>query len=271
MFKSGIQWAAIHDVVSDGDGKLWLVALSAILVFAMIYFRTLNKNSEKLIKVLGVSIQKITRTSKEIERKSFHISGLVVPILYQILLKHYHWTQSKYAKFCWLSTLLIWLIDGLRVAVPSLHVYFPYNVLNRILREEEKAQLSGSAYFSLGCSITITFFSQPVAILAIVWLIVGDMFAALFGVFYGGDICNLRMGRCGKKSVEGSVAMFIVCFIVGMIAFNDVYLSEYAVGTGALVATLVELYEPLYTNDNLTIPVFSALALQWGFDRIKQC
>ena len=40
---------------------------------------------------------------------------------------------------------------------------------------------------------------------------------------------------------------------------------------GALVATLTELHEPLRLNDNLTIPIFSSLAMQLAFARIAAC
>jgi hypothetical protein len=38
---------------------------------------------------------------------------------------------------------------------------------------------------------------------------------------------------------------------------------------GALTATLTELHEPFGLNDNLTIPIFSSLAMQWAFSRIQ--
>jgi len=40
---------------------------------------------------------------------------------------------------------------------------------------------------------------------------------------------------------------------------------------GALAATLTELHEPFGINDNLTIPIFSSLAMQWAFSRIQGC
>ena len=39
----------------------------------------------------------------------------------------------------------------------------------------------------------------------------GDMAAALIGVSFGGEVASLKLGREGKKSVEGSLAMFCVC------------------------------------------------------------
>ncbi len=82
----------------------------------------------------------------------------------------------------------------------------------------------------------------------------GDMAAALIGVSFGGEVASLKLGREGKKSVEGSLAMFCVCFLVAMVFFWDVQLSEYAAVVAAATATLTELYEPLLLDDNLTIP-----------------
>lgn len=65
--------------------------------------------------------------------------------------------------------------------------------------------------------------------------------------------------------------MFAICFLVGASIFANVRLREYAVFFGALVATLTELHEPFRLNDNLTIPVFSSLAMQLAFRRIESC
>ena len=90
------------------------------------------------------------------------------------------------------------------------------------------------------------------------------MTAALFGISFG----KIKIGR---KSLEGTVGMFSICFFIGFNVFFDIHLREYPVFLGAMVASLVELYEPFGINDNLTIPLFSCLALQFGFHRIATC
>ena len=107
---------------------------------------------------------------------------------------------------------------------------------------------------------------------SILFLVLGDMTAAIIGVSFGGDaLGTLKLGREGKKSLEGSLAMFFVCFLVGSTIFTHVRLREYPVFFGALVATLTELHEPLRLNDNLTIPVFSSIAMQLAFQRVATC
>jgi diacylglycerol kinase (CTP) len=192
-------------------------------------------------------------------------------LLYQVLLSSYGWTQSDYSTFCWVATSGIWIADLIRISVPSSNNYFPFTILNKIMREHERNQLSGTCYFSLGCTVAITLFPPAVATTSIIWLVLGDMSAALIGVSFGGETVVVKMGRGGKKSMEGSVAMFVVCVVIGMIAFSGRYLNEYPVFIGALVATIVELYEPFQVNDNLSIPIMSSLALQWGLSRIERC
>jgi dolichol kinase len=166
-------------------------------------------------------------------------------------------------------TAAVWIADLFRVYVPDGNEYFPFSLLKNVMREKEKAQLSGTCFFTLGCTCAIAFFPPAIATTSILWLVIGDMSAALIGVSFGGDVCVVKMGREGKKSAEGSVAMLIACLMIGMFIYGDVYLSEYAVLLGAVVATVTELYEPFGLNDNLTIPLISSLALQLGLSRIE--
>ena len=69
--------------------------------------------------------------------------------------------------------------------------------MNKIIREKERHQLSGTCYFSLGCTLAISIFPPDISILSIIWLVLGDMSAALVGVSFGGETVSLKMGREG--------------------------------------------------------------------------
>jgi dolichol kinase len=59
-------------------------------------------------------------------------------------------------------------------------------------------------------------FPRDLAILSILYLVLGDMTAALVGVSFGGDAIVLKRGRAkASKSAEGSLGMFAVCFLLG--------------------------------------------------------
>merc|ERR1719272_1286492 len=156
----------------------------------------------------------------------------------------------------------------MRVHIPFVARNWP---LKSILRDTEQNNLCGGTYFSLGCTLAIHFFAPVIAMTSIIFLVLGDMAAALIGRSFGRSIVNIGVGPGGKKSIEGSFAMFTICFVMGCSIFSQVHLREYPVFIASLAATLVELYEPFGINDNVTIPILSSLALTFGFARIYSC
>lgn len=248
----------------------FVTILTVVGVSLATYVKCLTvKTMGSFIKEFGVKINRVKRTALEIERKTFHLTGLMVPLLYHILLNKFSWSQMDYAIFCWITTSIIWGADCFRAYMPNGNDFFPFSCLKGLLRDKEKRKLSGTCYFSLGCTLAIALFPPAISTTSILWLVIGDMSAALIGVSFGGDICVVKMGREGKKSAEGSFAMFLSCFVTGLIIYEEIYLAEYAVFLGATAATITELYEPFGLNDNLTIPMISSFALQIGLRRIE--
>lgn len=95
------------------------------------------------------------------------------------------------------------------------------------------------------------------------FLVFGDLVAALIGISFG----HIKIG---KKSLEGTLAMFSVCFFIGMVLFWTNPLTEYCVFIGSATASLVELLEPFGIDDNLSIPLSSAVALSFSSLRLQK-
>lgn len=247
----------------------YVTALSLVALLAIVTFKwRSDRDRHDFVHACGVSIKKMERSVGEIKRKGFHIAGLLVPLV-QLLLLRQGWDNHECVKLCWTITIIGTGCDFLRLHSSFVAANWP---LRSILREHEHKQLTGGCYFSLGCTLAISISPPSVAMASILFLVLGDMSAAIIGVSFGGDaLGKLKLGREGKKSLEGSLAMFFVCFFVGSTVFAHVRLREYAIFFGALVATLTELHEPLGINDNLSIPLFSSLAMQLAFYRISAC
>eukprot|EP01084_Bolivina_argentea_P107302 191849_1 len=89
---------------------------------------------------------------------------------------------------------IFWLIcDFARVYIPFVNKHFP---LQSIAREKELHSLSGVSYFMIGNFIAVVWFPPRIAISALLYMILGDMSAALFGISFG----KIKIGR---KSLEG--------------------------------------------------------------------
>ncbi len=261
-----------HSELESTQSLSILVFIAIILLGCLYEFKTLTSKSQvNLLKRMSISLTKVNKTINEIERKSFHLCGLLVPIFYQISTLYLNWKSIHFVEFSWFCCIITFVGDSIRIVLPCINNYFPYTLLNGVIREKEKKKLSGTSYFALGCTLVISLFPKEIAIIGIVFLVLGDMAAALFGVSFGNDIVVVKMGRLGKKSLEGSVAMFTTCCCVGYFMLESVVLREYAIVFGALIATITELFEPFHLNDNITIPIFSCLAIHIALARINSC
>jgi len=247
------------------------ILLTIFMIIWIFYVKIESRTRLKsLLQNFGIVHKRLDRAVREIERKSIHLSGVLIPLTYQLTVDHYGVEKGwKYITILgWSMTICVWTLDILRVSIPWLKENWP---LQKYLREKEKDNITGMCYFSLGCTIAITLATPAVSMTSILFLVLGDLSAAIFGVAFGNDVVVVKLGREGKKSAEGSIAMFIICCITGFLMFWNVHLREYPIFWGAFAATLTELYEPLHLNDNLTIPLITSITLSWGFNRIQDC
>eukprot|EP00931_Biecheleriopsis_adriatica_P080256 TRINITY_DN53610_c0_g1_i1.p1 TRINITY_DN53610_c0_g1~~TRINITY_DN53610_c0_g1_i1.p1 ORF type:complete len:285 (+),score=43.15 TRINITY_DN53610_c0_g1_i1:84-938(+) len=263
--------------VTTGDAKpmpsepfltVYMILLSLCALVFGVTIRSLRPQAmRQLLQDAGVALHKVAKTASEIERKIFHLCGLLVPLIYQILLTQ-GVDRSLCVGLCWSITLVGAGSDFARIHVPFVRDNWP---LKSILRDQEQNSLCGGSYFSLGCTLAIHLFAPVIAMTSIIFLVMGDLSAALIGRSFGQTVCSMKIGPGRKKSVEGSAAMFMVCLVFGCTIFSQIHLREYAVVIGALAATLTELYEPFGVNDNVTIPILSGVALTFGFARTYSC
>lgn len=199
------------------------------------------RNKERFLEAWGVNARKVHRTIKEVDRKMFHLATLLVPLIHQLLL-NVGWTNEDCVSLCWAITITGWTADISRVYGPGwIQRNWP---MQRILREKEKNQLTGSCYLSLGCTLTMAISPPSITMASILFLILGDLSAAIVGVSFGGETVSLKLGRAGKKSAEGSMAMLFVCFCIGCVTFWNVELREYPVRAPPL-RRLAPLHRPL--------------------------
>ncbi len=196
---------------------------------------------------------------EELRRKSIHLAGLIVPVVYLFMDK---------------PTILFFvcILTGVAIAVelakwlsPHFRAFF-FTALMPLLRTHERqGAITGATYYLISTLLCIFFFYKQPAIVCIFFMVLGDTSAALVGKMWG------RMKLTGQKSLEGSAACFIVCTATAIFFFSFLFdsgvqlqpeFSSLVVAlVGASVATIVELL-PLRVDDNLTVPLISGAAMQ---------
>ncbi|MCJ7508304.1 MAG: dolichol kinase [candidate division Zixibacteria bacterium] len=184
----------------------------------------------------------------ELKRKAVHFFALSIPIGYYFIPKS-------------ISLLILIPITSISITLDIIRlrklpgVNTLYLILGPILRRRERFNFAGSTYILFGSVMSILFFNKRIAIAAISFIILGDIASALVGKIFG----RTKLGR--KKTLEGSIAFLLVCFLVASIIHFVSGFPLWIGLIGAVVATLVENLTVL-VDDNVTVPLLSGLVMQ---------
>ena len=145
-------------------------------------------------------------------------------------------------------------LDFARFRIAGLNRLF-LRWLAPLLKHDEDRKVTGASYMLVAAFIAFLVFDQPVSVLAMFFLAVGDPVAALVGARTPGP-------RWAGKS-PGGTAAFVGVSAVVVLVLNLAGGVDYhwAMLVGGLVAALVE-QAPLPVDDNLTIPLVSGVAMQ---------
>jgi len=146
--------------------------------------------------------------------------------------------------------------------VPSIFIILNYlsyrmNLVKAMEREGNKNDL-GTVYYPIALLVlvllTFSRYSHPyVGALGILIMGYGDGLAAIIGKKFGKHQYHILRY---KKSIEGSLTMFVASLLVGLLLLNlyspEMFLLKAIIMAG--IATILEAFSP-YGLDNLTVPI----------------
>jgi len=182
----------------------------------------------------------------EYYRKATHIFSLAIPISYWYLIP----VKNSASIVLALLTLVFIFFDSLRLKSNFIKSFFAI-FFNKMLKDHElKGGFTGATWVMISSTIVISVFSNNIAIIALLFLSIGDTVSGIFGKRFG------RL-KIGKKTFEGFIAGFSSCLLISYF-YNP--LSFYVSATGAFFGMLIETL-PLPFDDNLKIPITSAVAM----------
>ncbi|QTA89766.1 diacylglycerol/polyprenol kinase family protein [Desulfonema magnum] len=210
-------------------------------------------------------------TKPEINRKLFHLFALLLPAGIFYLPKIFDIHDLIPAAILIFLLFSIAAIEILRFNFPKTNEIFQ-SCFAFMLRKEEDQKITGSTYLigsALICSIL--FRKVPhISFMSLTLFILGDAVAALVGQSMGKI-------KIGKKSLEGSLACFILCLVLFFAVFPYVPLLLDAWGDSvplplvfiaSFAITFFELIPMKITkcftlNDNLAVPVIAGLVMNY--------
>jgi len=194
-------------------------------------------------------------------RKIFHIGSIVYPIGTVFLFYHFPKNGKMYmVTGLALLAILMVVIDILKTRHRPLKNFF-LTLFGRVLRDKEiGGGMTASTILVTAAALTIFMFREPIAVVTLVFLSLGDSAAALIGKNYG------RIRLVGKRTLEGSLAFLCTCILAGLVLlwvspWLGWHLTPIVLLAGAVAATLAELFE-LPLDDNFRIPIIAGIVME---------
>ena len=221
------------------------------------------------------------RSDEHLSRKFFHaFAGTLIAFLYVAVFSR----KQSIAILISITSFLI-VLDFARLHIARLN-RFIIRIYGPLMRANEEREPSAQLHYMLGLSWAVFFLPKPIGVQAILTLAWMDPVAAIVGVRFGhiswGSIFSkffvgsrtLEL-KLGAKTVEGSLAGFLVAALAGIIAWTGPWAS-YQVGNhlwwpetstilvfsvvGGLTAIVAEAW-PSQWDDNVNIPFWTGLVL----------
>lgn len=185
---------------------------------------------------------------REFARKTFHMLSLAYLAAFKLI----GWPAIKTWMAVWL--VVVFVVETARLKVPSVEKRL-VSLFEGLIRETERKHFSGIIYTTAGSLAAMLIAKGDPAIVsaAILQLALGDAASALVGKAFGR---TKILG--GRKSLEGSLAGFAVGYASALACGVTPGAALAAAAAGAAAEAMPTTP---WINDNLTIPVASALAL----------
>jgi len=183
------------------------------------------------------------RLKRELVRKTFHMSGVTVPLVYVLF--------GRDLAILYTSAALIAFVM-LEFVRTRAHSLFPMvKTADLIARQSEKNALAAYVYFCIAAAVSIFFMSRVAVIVGLTAALASDAAAAVVGVGVGGRQIK------PKKTLEGTSAGFLTSMAVAYL-LNCNFVTVIAVGLVFLIFDLAELG----IDDNFTTPLAMVIIVQ---------
>ena len=176
----------------------------------------------------------------EYKRKLIHLFNLAIPFSYLYIFPE----KWVFVKLLSILMFLFIIFDILRHKVTWVKSLFSLFIDSMLRSHEQEGKLTGATWVMIGAVISIILFSKPVAIIALIFMSLGDSAAGLIGQRYGKH-------KIWNKSWEGFFGGLFVCIIIGM---NYSLLPMTISLSGAVAAMVMEIL-PIPLDDNFKIPL----------------
>jgi len=181
--------------------------------------------------------------ASELGRKAIHMFALIIPAGLWLAPQS---TSQMVLVACFLVAIALDLVRNHQGAAGR----FVQRILGGVLRPHEEGRFSGGTYILAAGALCSLLFEIPVAVAAMIFIILGDTAAVFVGRYLG------RI-HIGHKTLEGSIGFFLAA-LAGTLWIPQIPMHVKV--TGALVAAVAEVI-PQPIDDNIVVPLVSGFVI----------
>lgn len=193
------------------------------------------------------------RNDIHIARRLWHFSGVMVIFLLYLVVP-----RDKAMLTALTFTVPVVLLDIGRLYIPRLNRALTW-LFKPFMRERERNRIAGLSFLLAGVTTSIILYPRNVVFLSLLFLAVADPLASYFGIRFGRD------KLVGDKSLQGSLAAFVACFLLSLGYFCVTGLMHERLFIVCLLSGLIgaasELAPVGKLDDNFLFPVLSGVLL----------
>ncbi|PJZ45217.1 diacylglycerol/polyprenol kinase family protein [Leptospira brenneri] len=215
-------------------------------------------------------------------RKIWHVLGFIIPVTL-----FFDPFREAFGLVYATRAILVSLLAGLLVALFVLELVrlshsgfenFFYKYFGFLMKESERKRFNGTVPYFFANFLVVLFFPAEVAILAILFLVIGDPFAAYVGSQYG------KHRFYNGKSLEGIIGFLVPAFLFsifalylitksqpgsflaifdpqGALLWTPIYIVFFSVISACVTEFFANTTAKGLIDDNLLIPVVGAIVL----------
>jgi len=183
------------------------------------------------------------RFKRELMRKTFHMSGVTVPLVYVFFGRDVAILYTSAALIAFI------MLEFVRIRAHSL---FPLvKTADLIARQTEKNALAAYVYFCIAAVVSIFFMSRGAVTVGLTTALASDAIAAVVGVGIG------RHQIKPNKTIEGTSAGLLAAMYIAYLLHCN-FVTVIAVGLIFLIFDLMEFG----IDDNFTTPLAMVIVVQ---------
>lgn len=237
---------------------LWLILIKLIIAHPNMWFYIILVIAIFIyIFIINISIirkENVVHLKEETKKQLLHWRTIARPLAVLIPIIYFYGSKEIILWILGVLGIILIAIDLSRLISRGFNIFL--FSLKGFLKEKERNAFSSLTYFIVACFLAILLFEQNIAILAITFIIFGDLAAKFFGAQYTKRLI-LR-----ERSLEGFLAYFAFCLFLGTYLGVSLGMPFCFIIIGALTAASTDLFSIFGIDDNFTVALISGAVLE---------